>query len=245
MDRKAAFTPFFTTSMTLAPRTPLHAALRTLRSTQGPWLAGILLLAGILTSPGAQALTYCCTTAQGRTACGDILPQECHGRAHRVLNERGTIIRRIAAPLTEEQLAERKAEEQRKKQAAAQALATQRQNQALLSTYASVEEIDLVRDRALDQISASVKTLQTKYDETLKRRAQLNDELAQYDAAAESVPKALRERIRTNELDLQTQLSATEQKKEEMQQVIKRYADEKRRYIELQQNTSAQPARAH
>lgn len=210
------------------------------KALPGKYLAA-LFVAGLLSSAAVHAgqITYCCTTAQGRKACGDILPQECHGRAYRELNARGTLIRQVEAPLTAEQLAQRDAEAKRKKQAETAARDEQRRNQALLSTYATADEIDFVRDRALDQIGISTKNLQAKYNETLKRRQQLNTELASYQS--NPAPKALKERIRANELDLQAQLAATEEKKREMEQVIKRFAEEKRRYIELRQSAGAAP----
>ncbi|MBV2234987.1 MAG: hypothetical protein KUL75_05505 [Sterolibacterium sp.] len=198
-----------------------------------------LLSAGLLPSLAAHAgkVTYCCTNAQGHNTCGDILPQACYGRAYRELNERGGLIRQVEAPLNAEQRAQRETEEKRKKQADADALLEQRRNQALLGTYASAQEIDFVRDRALDQINTSSKNLQTKYNEALKRRNELNKQLASHKTG--TAPKSLTDSIRANELDLQAQLAATEAKKKEMQQVIERYAEEKRRYLELKQQAEA------
>lgn len=214
----------------------------TANALPGRYLALALFVAGLMASAAAHAgrITYCCATAQGRTVCGDILPQECHGRAYRELNERGSLIRQVEAPLTAEQRAQRDAEEKHKKQAETAARDEQRRNQALLSTYVDERDIDLVRDRALDQISSSTKSLQEKYNESLKRRKQLNDELASYQS--KPAPKELKERIRANELDLQAQLAATEEKKREMEQVIKRFAEEKRRYTELKQGADAASA---
>lgn len=206
---------------------------------------GLCVFAALISTTATLAhagkVTYCCTTAQGRNACGDILPQECYGRAYRELNERGSLLRQVDAPLTAEQRTQRDAEEKLKKQAEAAALEQQRLDKILLNTYANEKEIDLVRDRTLDQIGGSVKSLQTKYDETLKRRKQLSDEQAGYKGKA--VPNTLKERIRTNELDLQTQLAATEEKKREMELVVKRYDEEKRRYVELKQGSKNAVAR--
>ena len=60
----------------------------------------LLLVAAMLPLPAtAQGRkTYCCTDANGRQACSDVLPQQCYGRAYREINAQGVTIRRVDAP---------------------------------------------------------------------------------------------------------------------------------------------------
>ena len=60
---------------------------------------------------------YCCPdAASGRSICGDTLPEQCRGRAYRVIGNSGNVIKEVGPPLSAEQKAEQAAEARRKKQ---------------------------------------------------------------------------------------------------------------------------------
>ena len=187
-------------------------------------------------APAYAAKTLCCVNAQGRNVCGDILPQECYGRAYREVSERGITLRQIDAPLTAEQRAQREADLERKKQEEILAREEQRRNEALLNTYANEKDIDFMRERALNAVSESAKESQTKYAEALKRRQKLAGELEFY--TKKPPPDSLKEQIKANETDLKALVAAVEAKKREMEQVTARFAEEKKRYLELKQGGS-------
>ena len=46
-------------------------------------LAVAAAAAGVAPGAAHAGKTLCCVNAQGRNICGDILPQECYGRAYR------------------------------------------------------------------------------------------------------------------------------------------------------------------
>lgn len=203
-------------------------------------LAVAAAAAGVAPGAAHAGKTLCCVNAQGRNICGDILPQECYGRAYREVNERGMTIRQIEAPLTPEQRAQRDAEAERKKQAEIAAREEKRRNEALLNTYASEKDIDIMRDRTLDQIAVAAKEVESKYAETLKRKKRLDGELEFY--KKKPVPDTLKEQIKVTDIELKAQLAAVEAKKREMEQVVVRFAEEKQRFIELKQGVRKMPA---
>lgn len=211
---------------------------------------GVLILLGTAAAcvvPGTAHArkTYCCVNGQGRNVCGDILPQECYGRAHREVSEHGVTLRHIDAPLTAGQRAQRDAEKEIKRQEAIAAKELQRQNEALLNTYANEKDVDFMRDRALGAVSVAAKEVEAKYAEALKRKKKLEDELEFY--MKKPAPGNLKEQVKINETELKTLQAAVEAKKQEMAQVTARFAEEKKRFLELKEGggarkTSSAPA---
>ena len=103
-----------------------------------------LLCVAALSLPLADAFAatiYCCNDATGRPVCGDVLPAACYGRAYTEKGPQGTVKREVSAPLTAAEIAQRKAEAERRKDEEATQVKQRRVDQALLETYTSVEEI--------------------------------------------------------------------------------------------------------
>ena len=135
------------------------------------WILPLLCLA----LPAAAAKTYCCADEKGSQACGDQLPPQCYGRAYREVSESGITLRQVEAPLTAEQRALREAQARHKMEEERIALEEKRKNQALLDTYASEADIDVMRDRTLTDLEAVRKLALGRYQEALQRKQHLNN----------------------------------------------------------------------
>jgi hypothetical protein len=188
----------------------------------------------ICSFPAAAATMYCCTDANGRKACGDILPPACYGRAYREISEKGS--REIEAPLTPEQRAQREAEEKRKKHEEQLATAERLRNRALLDTYGNVEDIDYMRDRTVADLGKGLKSAQEKANEALQRKQQLDKEAEFYKKKA--MPDDLAAQIRSNKKDLQATQDALTVRQQEIADVKAKFEAEKLRYIELTRGSS-------
>lgn len=188
-----------------------------------------VLLAGAAFAQGRS--TFCCNDARGVPVCGDILPQACYGRAYREMNERGVTVRRVDAPLTKEQLAEREAQARRKQEEDRVRHEQERRDQALLASYTSAEDIDYLRDKALSDVEASMQRAQQRYDEAIERRKQLNAEMEFYRKSAP--PKSLTDAISETDAILRAQTGLIEAKQRDKQAIRAKYDEEKRRYLEL------------
>lgn len=175
--------------------------------------------------------TFCCSDDRGRNICSDVLPEQCYGRAYREINDRGVTIRRVDAPLTAEQRAQKEAAAKKAKEEEQKRMEQERVNRALLATYPTEADLDYARDRAVSDVERSMKESQAKYDEALKRRKKLGDEAEFY--KKKGLPPELQAQIRENDKDLKEQLLAAENKKKEMESVKAKYAQEKVRYREL------------
>lgn len=200
------------------------------------------LLAALLcaASAGASAqprVTYCCEDETGRKACGDILPQACYGRAYREIDERGMTVRRVEAPLTPEQRAQRDAEARRKRALERLAAEERRRNQALLDAYGSEKDIEFARQRALRDIELAIQQAQERHDGAAQRRGELMREMEFYSKKAP--PKELADAVKDNESELRAHQSVIEAKQKEMDSVRDKYDEEKRRYLELTRGRGA------
>jgi hypothetical protein len=194
-------------------------------------LAALLALGAAL--PGltfAGKTTYCCTDAGGRKVCSDVLPPACYGRAYKEINERGITVRHVEAPLTAEQRAQKEAEARKAREEEQKRLEQERKDRALLATYASEQDIDYMRDRAVGDLEFAIRQAQAKYDEAVKRQKKL---AAEAEFHKKGLPPALQAAIRDNEADMKAAQAAIEAKKKEIEAVRARYEAEKAHYREL------------
>jgi hypothetical protein len=190
-------------------------------------LFATLVLAGA--APAMANTIYCCSDEHGRRSCGDTLPQACYGRAYREIVD--GIPRDVSPSLTPEQKAKRDADARAKRDADRAALIERRRNQALLDSYASVDDIDYMRDRALAGIQRELKQGQQRYDELLKEKQQMAREAAAYKNG--TVPDELSNKIRNNDKDIFDQQRLMDSKSQEMDDIRAKFEAEKQRYIEL------------
>jgi hypothetical protein len=193
----------------------------------------LLLLPGILLADAAlaQNRSFCCADASGRQQCGDALPPACYGRAYREIDPSGRTVRRVDAPLTPEQKAQKAKELALQKEIQRQAEEETRRNRALLNTYSSERDIDVIRDRTLAELEKSVKDAQDKLADAKKRREKLAADAEFY--KKKGIPPDIKHQIQENEADIQAKEKELQAKEQEREDIRKRFAEEKQRYQEL------------
>ena len=75
------------------------------------------LLTFFALSPAQAGNFYCCQDpTSGRRVCGDVLPDQCKGRAFKIIDGAGNIIREEGPPLTAEQKTQIEVDSKRKKE---------------------------------------------------------------------------------------------------------------------------------
>lgn len=173
--------------------------------------------------PGAPAM-FCC----GRI-CGDSFPEQCRGKAYRVLDAKGNVIREVAAPPTAEQKAAAEAAEQQRKDQEAHNKDQRRRDQALLETYASVKEIDQARERAEANLLTAIKNSEAQLEALRKKRKQVEIDRASGTLPAGEADKALK--ANAHEAGLQEELRAGKQR--DLDGVRARYEADRKRFLEL------------
>jgi len=196
-------------------------------------ISALLFASSAVLALGATAQTriYCCDDAKGRKVCGDFLPTECQGRAYEERDNRGFVSKNVEAPLTAEQQARREAEQAKKEEQKKKAAEERRRTLALLSTYSSEKDINSARDRALAELNKTMKQSQQRLEEANKKKKKLESDKEFYKGKA--VPEQVKADIRENEKEIKAQQTAVDDKLKEMEDVRIRFAEEKKRYLEL------------
>jgi len=207
-------------------------------------ISTLLFASTTLLAMGAAAQTriYCCDDANGRKVCGDFLPVACQGRAYEERDNRGFVSKTVEAPLTAEQQARRDAELARKDEEAKKAAEERRRTLALLATYSSEKDINSARDRALAEVEKNKAQAQQRLDDANKKKKKLESDREFY--KGKPLPEQVKADIRDNEKEIAAQQAALMAKTKEMEEVRIRFADEKKRYLELtgKKSTDAAPA---
>lgn len=198
-------------------------------------LKSMLLLSSLLCLAGSasaqQARIFCCDDAKGRRVCGDFVPAECADRAYEERDGAGRVSKKYEAPLTAEQKTRRAAELARAEEEKRKVQEERRRALALVSNYASVEEIDKARDKALAAVEKNLKQAQARLDEATAKKKKLDTEKDFY--KKKPLPDQLKTLIRDNDSELRSQQAAVAERSKELEDVRARFAAEKKTYIEL------------
>nr|MDQ3024876.1 DUF4124 domain-containing protein [Pseudomonadota bacterium] len=141
----------------------------------------LCLTTSILFAASAGA-AFKCKDEKGVTHVGDTPPEQCAKVVMYEVTRSGAIIRTIEPSLTPEQAKARVEIEERKKEADKVANEQKRKDLALLATYSSESEFDMVRDRSIQPIQARIKIAQERMPAVDKRAKELGEELEFYKA---------------------------------------------------------------
>jgi len=189
----------------------------------------LLLCAAAAAAPAAAQKLYKYTDpATGQIVYTDKLPPNAAGKANEQLSPQGTVVRRTDAALTPEQIAAKEAERKRRIEEELAAKEEKRKNMALLNTYPNERDIDEARARALKANEEAVKEAERRVAEAQKRKQTLAAEAEFYNKRP--MPAQLKQEIRTNEVEIQSQTELLAKKKQEIEAINARYDEDLRRY---------------
>jgi hypothetical protein len=201
-------------------------------------LAALTIVLGLGGPAMAAGNFYCCVDATGKQMCGDLLPQACYGRAYRELGPNGQTLRTIEAPLTAEQRAARSAEEAQRKVEEESLREKQRKDQALLNTYGSEKDIEIMRLRAQADVQKSINAAETKIAEIRAERKVFENEAEFY--KKKKLPPEVQKGLRDADYEIKVQEYLIESKKKELDLIRIKYDEDLRRFQEIaRRNASA------
>jgi len=192
-------------------------------------LLPLLLL--VASSSQAASEFYCCQDSSGRRVCSDMLPEQCRGRPYKVLDSGGNVMREVGPPLTAEERQIQAADNMRRKQLEEAAREQQRKDQALLDTYASLQDIDLSQRKAENDVNQAIAATQAKINEITTRRRKLLDEAEFY--RKKGLPPELDKSLRTAEHELKVEHELLDVKKHDFELIRAKYDADRQRYLEL------------
>ncbi|MEP6885960.1 MAG: DUF4124 domain-containing protein [Gammaproteobacteria bacterium] len=167
----------------------------------------------------------------GVTHYGDRIPPEYAGEERHIINSQGVEINRLDAQKTPEQLA---AEDQKK----LEAQQSQNRDRNLLSTYASVQEIERLRDQRVtlvgDQIRVTSTFLEVLNGKLKKLRVNsMHFKPYNSDANAPAMPDQLAEDLVRVGNDIRTQQQNLVEKRSEETTMRKQFENDIARFKEL------------
>ena len=201
----------------------------------------LLLLALTSLSLPASADFYCCQDG-GRRACGDSLPEVCRGRAYKVLDKSGNLLKEVGPPLSPEQKAAQAEELKRQKEQEEKAREQRRRDQALLDTYSSIKDIDISQEKAENDVKLSIKNVEAQIQLTQLKRKKFEDEAEFY--KKKQIPPEVQKGLQLTNHELKLQEELLELKQGEFAKIKAKYDGEKQRFIELSSSrrSTATPA---
>lgn len=193
-------------------------------------LAPLILVA--LGSAQAAGEFYCChDPSTGRRVCGDVLPDQCRGRAYRVLDSGGNIVKEVGAALTPEQKAEQALENKRRKQLEDASREQRRRDQALLDTYSTPEDIDLAQRKSEADVNIAILATIARIDEARTKRKKFENEAEFYKKKA--LPPDLERDLRAIDHEIRLQQELLDIKKRDFDAIKSKYDADRKRYFEL------------
>jgi len=198
--------------------------------TQSRLLAA--LIAGIVFSLPASAKMYKWVDDQGVTHYGETVPPEYANKDRAELNKSGRVVKKQEALTPEERRAsEEKNAEKRAEEKAA--LEQKRRDKALTNTYSSSNEIDLARNRNLQQVDARINSINSQLKMAEGNLAGLKKETDTYNASGKKIPASLQEDLKEAEERLAKLKQDLEKASAEKAALNARYDADKARYKEL------------
>jgi hypothetical protein len=193
--------------------------------------AGALLAAPCFAGTTNGRTLYKWVDEQGVTHYGDHIPPEYAAQEQHVINARGVEISRVDAQKSADQMA---AEEQKR----VEAQQSQNRDRNLLNTYASVQEIERLRDQRVTLLSDQIKVT-SQFLEVLNgrlnklRTAGTHFKPYNNDAAASPMPDQVAEDLVRVGNDIRTQEQNLHEKRSEESTMRKQFDSDIQRFKEL------------
>jgi Domain of unknown function (DUF4124) len=168
----------------------------------------VATIALVLAAGNAQAQLYKCKDESGRTHYGETMPAACAKKEVTEISKQGREVRKLDAPLTQEQIQAR-SDAAAKKAADDKRVAEQRmKDMAMLSTYGSEREIDIARDKDMAVLESRRKLIQGRIAEADERLKKITNEMEFYVAGKSQTGKT-REPAKDNKDSKDSKAAAT------------------------------------
>jgi len=207
--------------------------------TKPPALIAWSLVGLFLVSLSAQGATYRWVDSSGKVHYSDTMPPQQAGMGHQELDKQGRVVkdvertRRTAEEQRRAEEARLRAEAERQK-----ALDQERRDRALLTSYTSEEEIDLVRDRALELERLQLDSLQAQMNNASEKLTYANGEIRKYSTPGKKVPRSFLQMREEAQSDLARVGQMLGQRQQNLEEIRAKYEADKLRFRELKARTA-------
>lgn len=192
----------------------------------------VALIAGLAFSLPVAAKMYKWVDDKGVTHYGETIPPEYAHKDRSELDKSGRVVEKKEVLTPEERRANEEAEAKKRADEAA-AQERKRRDKALVNTYSSEKEIDLARNRNLQQVEARIGSIGSQLKMADSNLAGLKKEVDGYNAAGKKIPASLQEDLKESQERLAKLQQDMEKAKAEKAALDARYDADKVRYKEL------------
>ena len=192
----------------------------------------IALVFGITFSMPATAKLYKWVDDKGTTHYGETIPPEYANKDRAELNKSGRLIKKIEVPTHAERQAQEQADAKKHADEKA-AVEKKRRDMTLTSTYSNVKEIDLARNRNLQQVNARINNNNSQLKLANDNLLGLQKESEGYTRANKQIPASLQEDLQESQARVDKLRQNLEKSLAEKAAVEARYDADKTRYQEL------------
>jgi hypothetical protein len=194
-----------------------------------------------LAAAAQQGTAYSWVDDEGVRHYGDSIPPEYADKPKEVVNEHGVTVGHIQGKKTDEELAAEKAAKELQLQKELQ----RRADQALLSTYVNVNEIEMHRDRRVELFQAQARVTELYLRNLRRRLDQLKGEAGRFkpyssDPSAPVIDPGLVDEIKDTEVAIDRHKSNLMKFRTEEKQIIDRFEGDIQRFMILKGLTHAQ-----
>lgn len=191
---------------------------------------GLVLCSALYGS--AEAKLFKWVDDNGTTHYGETIPPEYANKDATRLSDKGRVEKHIEK-LTPEELRAKEAEEAKKAAAQKEVIEAKRRDTALLSTFSNEQEIDLARNRGLQQVEARINSVTTMLKSARTSLVDLHTEKDGLTKQNKQIPKSLLEDISEAEARVTKLEKDLAQNEQESANVKARFEADKVRFREL------------
>lgn len=178
----------------------------------------------------AQARLYKWVDEKGQVHYTDTLPPASAGQGNAELSKSGNVIKKTeSAEERQRRLAAEAVAAERRKVAAEQT----RQDRALLATYTTEAEIDLARDRAVEQRGLAIKSAQARMKLIEPGMKELETKVRAASKNGKQVPAYLQQQYDAKRAEMEEVQHIIKTNEEAIEAARQRYEAEKQRFREL------------
>lgn len=114
-----------------------------------------------------------------------------------------------------------------------------RRDQALLNTYGSEKDIEVMRNRAERDLAAAIKAAQERIAEVRRQRKKFENEAEFY--KNRSLPAEVAKGLRDADFEIRSQESVIESKQKDQQTIRQKYDEDLRRFLDLSKRPPVRP----
>jgi hypothetical protein len=180
-----------------------------------------------------QARIVCWTNSDGVRECGDSVPPEYSQQGHKEFSEQGIVVDETEAAMTDTDVEElkritaEKAEQKRREEA------QKRRDRMLLDTFASVEDIELSRDRKISAIDSSISLAERRINKLRQEKDRLIKKAAEFERQGKDIPGYITEDINRVDRQITANNEFIADRHEEQEVVRARHDRDIKRYNEI------------